>query len=79
VVVVNLDPYFTQSGWIEFPLEEFGLDPQQPYQMHDMLGDGRFLWQGYRNYVEIDPHALPAHIFHIRRKLRTERDFDYFM
>lgn len=79
VVVVNLDPHFTQSGWIELPLEEFGLDPHQPYQMHDLLGDGRFLWQGYRNYVEIDPHALPAHIFRIRRRQRTERDFDYFM
>ena len=29
VVVVNLDPHHTQSGWVELPAEELGLDPQQ--------------------------------------------------
>lgn len=31
LVVVNLDPHHTQSGWVEFPLEELGIDPQRPY------------------------------------------------
>jgi starch synthase (maltosyl-transferring) len=78
VVVVNLDPHHVHAGWIELPLEPLGLAPDQPYQVHDLLGGGRYFWQGTRNYVEIDPRAAPAQIFRIRRRLRTERDFDYF-
>jgi starch synthase (maltosyl-transferring) len=79
VVVVNLNPHHTQSGWLELPLEDLGLDPRQPYQVHDLLGDARFLWHGPRNYVELNPLVVPAHIFRIRRRVRTERDFDYYL
>jgi starch synthase (maltosyl-transferring) len=78
LVVVNLDPHHVHAGWVELPLEALGLAPDQPYQVHDLLGGGRFFWQGTRNYVEVDPRAAPAQIFRIRRHLRTERDFDYF-
>ena len=79
LVVVNLDPHHTQSGWVEFPLEELGVDPQKPYQMHDLLSDARYLWQGSRNYVELNSQIVPAHVFRMRRRVRTERDFDYYM
>ena len=79
LVVVNLDPHHTQSGWVEFPLEELGIDPQKPYQMHDLLSDSRYLWQGSRNYVELNSQIVPAHVFRMRRRVRTERDFDYYM
>ena len=79
LVVVNLDPHYAQSGWVEFPLEELGVDPQEPYQMHDLLSDARYLWQGSRNYVELDPQIAPAHIFRMRRHVRTEQDFDYYI
>ena len=79
VVVVNLDCRNTQSGWLELPLEELGLDPHQTYQAHDLLSDSRYLWQGARNYVELNPQVMPAHILRIRRHVRSERDFDYFM
>jgi starch synthase (maltosyl-transferring) len=79
LVVVNLDPHHTQSGWVEFPLEELGIDPQKPYQMHDLLSDARYLWQGSRNYVELNTQIVPAHVFRMRRRVRTERDFDYYM
>lgn len=79
LVVLNLDPHHTQSGWVEFPLEELGIDPQKHYQMHDLLSDARYLWQGSRNYVELNPQIVPAHIFRMRRRVRTERDFDYYM
>jgi starch synthase (maltosyl-transferring) len=79
LVVVNLDPRHTQSGWVELPLEEFGLDPSSPFQGHDLLTGARFLWQGRRLYVELDPNAVPAHIIRLRRKVRTERDFDYYL
>jgi len=79
LVVVNLDPHHTHSGWLELSLEALGLDQHQPYQVHDLLSDARYLWQGARNYVELNPQSVPAHIFRLRRRVRTERDFDYFM
>jgi starch synthase (maltosyl-transferring) len=79
LVVANLDPHHTQSGWLTLPMEELGLDTQHPYQVHDLLTDARFLWNGARNYVEVAPQVAPAHIFRLRRRVRTERDFDYFL
>jgi starch synthase (maltosyl-transferring) len=78
LTVVNLDPHHTQSGWVELALEQFDLDGRQTYQVHDLLGDARYLWQGQRNYVELNPHVTPAHIFRVRRRMRTERDFEYY-
>jgi starch synthase (maltosyl-transferring) len=49
------------------------------YQVQDLLGGSLFLWNGAANYVELNPGRFPAHIFRIRRKVRTEQDFDYFM
>ena len=79
VCVVNLDPHHVQSGWVSLPPQEFGLDAQQPYQAHDLLSGARYLWSGEHNYVELNPHIIPAHIFRLRRRLRSERDFDYYM
>ncbi len=72
LVVVNLDYRWRQSGWVELPLEELGMDPDQTYQLHDLLTDARYLWHGPRNYVELDPHQLPAHVFRIRRRIGKE-------
>ncbi|NJN65234.1 MAG: alpha-1,4-glucan--maltose-1-phosphate maltosyltransferase [Chloroflexaceae bacterium] len=79
VVVISLDPYYTQAGWLDLPLEELGFDPGQTYQMHDLLSDARYLWHGPHNYVELHPYHAPAHIFRMRRHIRTEHDFDYYM
>ncbi len=79
LTVVNLDPHHRHSGWLELPLEEFQLEARRTYQMHDLLTDDRYLWQGPRNYVELDPAKVPAHVFRLRRHVRTERDFDYFV
>ncbi|MCZ2079608.1 MAG: alpha-1,4-glucan--maltose-1-phosphate maltosyltransferase [Bryobacterales bacterium] len=79
LVAVNLDPHHTQSGWIELDPEEIPPETHRPYQVHDLLSEARYLWQGQRNYVELNPKIVPAHIFTIRRRIRTERDFDYYM
>ncbi|HSE87763.1 MAG TPA: alpha-1,4-glucan--maltose-1-phosphate maltosyltransferase [Candidatus Binatia bacterium] len=79
VVAVNLDPHHTQSGWMELPTEDLGLSPQQTFQMHDLLTNARYLWQGKRNYVQLDPDSVPAQIFRVRPRVRREQDFDYFM
>jgi starch synthase (maltosyl-transferring) len=79
MVVANLDPHYAQSGWVEVDLRAFGLDADSPYEMHDLLTGAHFLWQGARNFVRLDPERVPAHIFRVRRRVRTEQDFDYFM
>jgi starch synthase (maltosyl-transferring) len=53
------------------PLEEWQLDPRQPFPVHDLLGEGRYSWQGSRNFVKLDPHSLPAHILCLRRRVPT--------
>jgi starch synthase (maltosyl-transferring) len=78
LVVVNLDPHHTQSGWVDLSLETLGFDYDQAYQVHDLLSGSRYPWRGPRNYVELDPRLVPAHVFRMRRRVRTERDFDYF-
>lgn len=79
VVVVNLDCRHVQSGWVNLDLDSIGLDTRHTFQAHDLLSEGRFLWQGSRNYVELVPESLPAHILLLRRWVRTEKDFDYYL
>lgn len=78
IVVVNLDAFHTQSGWINLDVGALGIESTRPFQAHDLLGDGRFLWNGARNYVELIPGSLPAHVMRVRKWVRTERDFDYY-
>lgn len=79
LVVVNLDPYHTQSGWLSVPIAELGIVPNQPYLVHDLLSEDKFIWQAERNYVELNPQITPARIFRVRKRLKKETDFDYFI
>ena len=79
VVVVNLDAHNTHSGWIDLDLEALQLEPGRTYQVHDLLSNARYAWHGARNYVQTNPQVIPAHIFRIRRRVRTEKDFEYFL
>jgi starch synthase (maltosyl-transferring) len=79
LVVVNLDPHNTQAGWVELDLDALDVDDRRPFQVHDLLSGARHMWHGARNYVQLDPHIVPAHIFRIRRKVRSEHDFEYFL
>jgi starch synthase (maltosyl-transferring) len=79
LVVVNLDPHHAQSGWVRLPLEEFDLRPGEPYQVHDLLTQARYMWNGESNFVRLDPSAAAAHILRLRKRVRSEQDFDYFI
>ncbi|MFO0952272.1 MAG: alpha-1,4-glucan--maltose-1-phosphate maltosyltransferase [Isosphaeraceae bacterium] len=80
IMVVNLDPYHTQSGFVSLPCDELGLGhgSEGSYQVHDLISDARYVWQGPTNYVELNPHVCPAHVFRVRRKFKSEQDFDYY-
>jgi starch synthase (maltosyl-transferring) len=77
--VVNLDPHNTQSGWLDLDLHALALEADAPYQAHDLLSGARFLWRGSRVFVSLNPSLGIAHILRIRRRVRSERDFDYFL
>jgi starch synthase (maltosyl-transferring) len=79
LVVANVDPHHTQTGWLQLDLQSLDLPSDRSFQVHDLLSGARFLWQGPRNYVALDPGHSPAHIFRIRRRVRSEKDFDYFL
>jgi starch synthase (maltosyl-transferring) len=69
LTIVNLDTRFVQSGFVEF---DFG---GGPFEVQDLLGGGRYKWQGNKNYVRLNPQELPApqvaHIFLVHRRTDT--------
>jgi starch synthase (maltosyl-transferring) len=65
LVIVNLDSFNRQLGWIDVVLKEFRLAASESYEMHDLLTDKKYVWQGSRNYVELNPAVLPAHVFRV--------------
>ena len=67
------------TSWVELDLAALQLETGRPFQVHELMSGARYTWHGARNYVQLNPHIVPAHIFRIRRKVRTERDFEYFL
>ncbi|AKT37256.1 alpha-1,4-glucan--maltose-1-phosphate maltosyltransferase [Chondromyces crocatus] len=78
VVVVNLDPDHTQSAWLELDLPGI-TDQERSFQVHDLLSNARYQWKGRRAFVELDPRVMPAHIFRVRRFVRSEQNFEYYL
>jgi starch synthase (maltosyl-transferring) len=79
LVIVNLDPHHTHRGWLDLDLDALDLPPDRSYQVHDLLSGSRFTWRGARNFVELVPDQIPAHIFEIKRFARSENQFEYFL
>jgi starch synthase (maltosyl-transferring) len=65
--VVNLDFHQAQQGWLQLPLVALGLDPNRAVDVVDLLDGSAFQWTGERNFVALDPHVRPAHVFHLRQ------------
>lgn len=66
LVVVNLDPHNVQTGYIQVPHWKLGLRPDRiNMKLHDLFTDERYTWAQEWNYVELNPHKLPFHVFHV--------------
>jgi starch synthase (maltosyl-transferring) len=63
LVCVNLDPRNTQAGFIDFERA-----PGASYVLDDLVAGSHYTWSGRRNFVQLDPHTLPAHVFRVTRK-----------
>jgi starch synthase (maltosyl-transferring) len=79
LVIVNMDPHREQGGWTALDLNAMGVLADQEYQVDDLLRGERYTWDGPYNFVKLNPHTVPVHIFRIRRRMRTEQDFEYFL
>ncbi|HEY8077184.1 MAG TPA: alpha-1,4-glucan--maltose-1-phosphate maltosyltransferase, partial [Labilithrix sp.] len=79
LVVVNLDVHHRHSGWIDLDLRALGVKEDERFQVHDTLSEARYHWNGSRAFVELDPNVMPAHLFVVRKKVRTEHDFEYYL
>jgi starch synthase (maltosyl-transferring) len=79
LTVVNVDPHHVQRGMVTLPLDDLGLERDRPYQAHELISGARYMWNGPRNFVEINPHSMPGQIFRFRRRVRSEHDFEYFL
>lgn len=65
LMVVNLDPYHVQRGYVKVPISYFGIQPGSSYVVHDLITGSRYTWHHEWNYVELHPQLIPAHVFRI--------------
>jgi starch synthase (maltosyl-transferring) len=62
IMVVNLDPFHMQHGFVTLPFESWGLQPDRTLHVTDLLSNETYHWRGPRNYVRLDPELRVAHI-----------------
>jgi len=79
LAVVNLDPHHTQAGFVSLPLDDLQIPADRAYEAEDLLSGERYMWNGPRNYVELNPAVRSGHILKIHRRLKVETDFEYFL
>jgi starch synthase (maltosyl-transferring) len=86
LIVVNLDFSHSQEGWLHMPLEKLHIKEGSQYLMQDMLPEHKspmpeanYLWSGERNYIKLNPHESPAHVFRVFRNQKKENNFDYWL
>lgn len=62
VIAVNLDPHHTRSTSLALPIHRLG--DRSGYQVHELLTDHSFFWQGDRE-VTLDPAQNSARIYKV--------------
>ncbi len=72
LMAVNLHPDLVHSAWVGLDpgaMGALGLEPGEPFPVHDLLTGARYVWHGSRNFVRLDPHQVPAHVFRVGRRV----------
>lgn len=78
LVAVNLNPFQAQQAQLLIPIQDFGIRPDETYQLHNLLTGQRDLVKGESYSIRLDPQVEPAAIFAVRRWTHREQEFDYF-
>ena len=68
LTIVNLDPYNVQAGFVDLDLEALGVAPDETFRVNDALTGNSYEWRGSRNYVELRPADIPAHVFVVQSR-----------
>jgi starch synthase (maltosyl-transferring) len=68
LTIVNLDPVNTQAGFVTLDLAALGVADGAIFEVFDLLANRGYRWQGSRNYVELRPYEVPAHVFRVARR-----------
>lgn len=68
MVVVSFDPTYTQAGWVEFSSLQLGFSSPLPIVLTDLLSGDTYTWDQEWNFVQLNPHVMPAHIFTIAKQ-----------
>lgn len=63
LVIVNLDPNNTQHGYVQLPKTTLHLGEKINVKLHDLVTDEHFTWTQEWNYVHLNPHKMPFHLF----------------
>jgi starch synthase (maltosyl-transferring) len=63
LVIVNLDPHSTQSGYVQLPKQTLKLGDKINLKLHDLITDEHFTWTQEWNFVDLNPHKMPFHLF----------------
>lgn len=63
LVVVNLDPHGTQNGYVQLPKSTLKLGDKINVKLHDLITDEYYTWTQEWNFVDINPHKMPFHLF----------------
>ncbi|MBQ0736210.1 alpha-1,4-glucan--maltose-1-phosphate maltosyltransferase [Aquimarina celericrescens] len=66
IIVISLDPYYSQKGQIQLPLNQLGVHAGHHIEVHDLITKSSYYWNNEWNYIELHP-ALPMHIFKIKK------------
>ncbi|MDQ3645732.1 MAG: alpha-1,4-glucan--maltose-1-phosphate maltosyltransferase [Actinomycetota bacterium] len=67
LAVVSLNPFHWEETSVHLDLDALGIESWEAFEVHDLLADTTYMWRGSSNYVRLDPHHEPAHVFEIRR------------
>lgn len=66
LTIISLDPYYMQTGHVQIPLHDLGIQQGQKVEVQDLITGNSYNWYDEWNYVELHP-TLPVHFFKIKK------------
>jgi starch synthase (maltosyl-transferring) len=66
LVVVNLNPFEAREATMWLDMWQVGLEHAGPFEAYDLITETSYIWHGPSNYVRLDPHHEPVHVFTLR-------------
>ena len=65
LAIVNLNPFTWEEATVHLDLDALGVADSRSFEVHDLVSDTRYVWNGPNSYVRLDPAVEPAHVFRV--------------